>query len=74
MLSETTRPGGATRPSRRRAATHPRCDGTLIVYAAGEGCCDLGHRCRAYDVRWSDHDAYLAAHELFSEPNDGIVR
>jgi hypothetical protein len=70
MQSEATRPGGASRPSPRPTDTRLRCDGVLIQYAWGEGCCDRGHRCEVYDVRWSDHDAYLAAHHRFARPGD----
>jgi hypothetical protein len=38
------------------------CRGTLVLYAKGEGECDLGRECDVYEHRWTEHDAYLAAH------------
>jgi len=46
------------------------CLGVLIVYAPGEGNCDWGRNCPAYDLRWKDHDAYLAAHQRRARPGE----
>ena len=46
------------------------CPGVLVVYAPGEGRCDLGHECAVYELRWTDHDGYLAAHVLRAVPGE----
>jgi len=46
------------------------CEGRLIVYARGEGECDLGRACEVYDLRWADHAAYLGAHPVRAFPHE----
>ncbi len=44
------------------------CDRLVIVFAPGEGLCELGDHCPAEDLRWNDYPAYLDAHRSL-EPN-----
>jgi hypothetical protein len=51
----------------------PTCRGVLVAYAPGEGECDRRHDCQVYELRWTDHDAYLAAHQIRILPDDRLA-
>jgi hypothetical protein len=55
------------------AEAGPTCRGILVVYALGEGECDRRHDCQVYELRWTDHEAYLAAHQLRILPDDWLA-
>jgi hypothetical protein len=54
------------------AGPQPACHGVLVVYAAGEGECDLRRGCDVYDLRFEDHAAYMAAHRSRVLPDDQV--
>ncbi|MDQ1476273.1 MAG: hypothetical protein QOE62_1502 [Actinomycetota bacterium] len=56
------------------AVPRPACRGVLVVYARGEGECDLRRGCDVYDLRFVNHEAYMAAHRSRVLPNDQFSR